>query len=62
MMGPILPPAAALRGNEMMGMFRESFKKLPKIVAGEATVELPPSVALLSAAKRETKKKVPKLF
>ncbi|OGY99824.1 MAG: hypothetical protein A2945_02410 [Candidatus Liptonbacteria bacterium RIFCSPLOWO2_01_FULL_52_25] len=50
---PILHPAAALRGNEMMGMFRESFKKLPKIVSGEFTAEatvvpsattVPPSV------------------
>lgn len=29
---PILHPAAALRGNEMMGMFEESFKKLPAII------------------------------
>ena len=27
---PVLHPAAALRGNEMMGMFTESFKRLPK--------------------------------
>ena len=29
---PILHPAAALRGNEMMKMFTGSFKKLPKII------------------------------
>ncbi len=29
---PMLHPAAALRGNEMMGMFRESFKKLPRLI------------------------------
>jgi len=28
---PMLHPAAALRGNAMMDLFRESFKKLPKI-------------------------------
>ncbi len=29
---PMLHPAAALRGNEMMGMFEESFKKLPAMI------------------------------
>ncbi len=29
---PILHPAAALRGNEMMGMFTGSFKKLPDAI------------------------------
>ena len=43
---PILHPAAALRGNEAMGQFRESFKKLPEIVAkGGAAGELPPAYA-----------------
>lgn len=36
---PMLHPAAALRGNEAMGMFEESFKKLPvaldKIITGK---------------------------
>lgn len=60
---PILHPAAALRGNEMMGMFRESFKKLPKIVSGEATIELPASTLPVAAARKDTKRKAfPKLF
>ena len=29
---PLLHPAAALRGNEMMKLFRESFRKLPRII------------------------------
>ncbi len=38
---PVLHPAAALRGNEMMKMFEESFKKLPAIIekCGELTEE-----------------------
>jgi DNA polymerase len=39
---PILHPAAALRGNEAMRQFRESFTKLPAIVdKGGVTHELP---------------------
>jgi uracil-DNA glycosylase len=55
---PILHPAAALRGNEMMNMFRESFKKLPKIVSGEFVQA--PTMAVVSA---KPKKALPrKLF
>jgi uracil-DNA glycosylase family 4 len=63
---PILHPAAALRAPEMMKMFRESFKNLPKIISGD----LPPeataaSLTTLPTAKKESataKKSPPKLF
>lgn len=43
MVVPVLHPAAALRGNEAMKQFRESFRKLPDIVAGRSTVEISPA-------------------
>ena len=42
---PIYHPAAALRSPiEMLDVLREDFKKLPKILKGEMTVEIPPAV------------------
>jgi len=46
---PIYHPAAALRSTEMLNTLREDFKKLPKVLAGEITVEIPPAVAELNA-------------
>lgn len=60
---PMLHPAAALRGTEVMNQFRETFKKLPAIVAGkfapEAAAILP---ALKPEPKKQKKKTPPKLF
>ncbi len=62
---PMLHPAAALRGTEMMNLFRESFKKLPNIVSGESAIEMAER-ALPSASKKEPPKRKrtpqPKLF
>ncbi len=52
---PMLHPAAALRGTEMMNLFKESFKKLPKIVSGDSVSEVP-LAAPLPAAKKESAK------
>lgn len=38
---PMLHPAAALRGMEAMNTFRETFKKLPDIIAGRGIIEMP---------------------
>lgn len=52
---PVYHPAAALRSTEMMNVFKEDIKKLPKVVAGELTVEIPDAVKNMPAA-REAKK------
>lgn len=61
---PMLHPAAALRGTEMMNLFRETFKKLPKIVSGDFSIEdVAPKTEF--AAKKAAKPKKPpqaKLF
>jgi uracil-DNA glycosylase family 4 len=63
---PMLHPAAALRSTEMMNLFRESFKKLPKISSGEFITETVQAIQLPeAAAKKDTKMKKPaqpKLF
>lgn len=61
---PILHPAAALRSTEMMKAFEEDCRKLPAIVRGEITVELPPSMAMPPArtAKKPEKPKQAGLF
>ncbi|HUZ92481.1 MAG TPA: uracil-DNA glycosylase [Candidatus Paceibacterota bacterium] len=65
---PMLHPAAALRSNGMMGLFRESFKKMPRIVSGEFLAEAVASVPVsaMPATKKESakpkKKMPPKLF
>lgn len=46
---PIYHPAAALRSTEMLNTLRGDFQKLPKVLAGEITVEIPPAVATISA-------------
>ena len=43
---PLFHPAAALRSPQVLAEFRESFLKLPKIVAGGGASELVPSVPL----------------
>lgn len=40
---PMLHPAAALRGTEAMGQFRETFKKLPDIVSKGGAVHVLPA-------------------
>ena len=50
---PVYHPAAALRSTEMLNTLREDFKKIPKIVAGEITVDVPPAVASINAIKPE---------
>jgi uracil-DNA glycosylase len=69
---PIYHPAAALRSTEMLNTLREDFKKLPKVLAGEITVDIPPAVAELNAMQptkaakgggtAKTKPKQPGLF
>lgn len=41
---PVYHPAAALRSTTMMEVLREDFKKIPKVLSGELTVELPPAI------------------
>jgi DNA polymerase len=49
---PVYHPAAALRSPiEMMGVLREDFKKLPKVLAGEVTIELPAAIVTAPAMK-----------
>ena len=56
---PVYHPAAALRSPiEMMGVLREDFKKIPKVLAGEITVEVP--VAIVTAPAMKPKKEKPK--
>ncbi len=61
---PVLHPAAALRSTEMMKALEEDFKKLPAVVRGEVTAEIPPSVIIAPAreAKKPEKPKQEKLF
>ena len=65
---PILHPAAALRAPEMMKMFRESFKNLPKIVSGSISTEIPAAIPTItlpdarSSGGKEVKKSAPKLL
>jgi DNA polymerase len=54
---PLLHPAAALRSTQMMQMLEEDFKKLPAVVRGEITAELPPSIVIAPARKEEKPKK-----
>jgi len=54
---PVFHPAAALRSTEMMKALAEDFKKLPAVVRGEVTVEVPPSVIIVPARKTEKKEK-----
>lgn len=46
---PIYHPAAALRSTQMMETLREDFKKIPKVLAGEPGIELPPARVLPKA-------------
>jgi len=63
---PVYHPAAALRSPiEMMGVLREDFKKLPKIVKGEYAAELAAAVVTApakAAAKHPQKPKQQGLF
>lgn len=61
---PVYHPAAALRSPvEMMGVLREDFRKLPKVLAGEIAVEIPPAIAGMQAMKpKKDKPKQPSLF
>src|SRR5580698_10266788 len=53
---PVYHPAAALRSTEMMNTFRDDIKKLPKVLAGELTVEIPAAIAHLPDAMAKPKK------
>jgi len=46
---PLFHPAAALRATGVMDALKEDFKKLPAIVRGDVTVEIPPSIVLAPA-------------
>jgi DNA polymerase len=43
MIFPVYHPAAALRATTMMEVLRDDFKKIPKVLAGEPVIELPPA-------------------
>ncbi len=45
MIFPVYHPAAALRATTMMEVLRADFKKIPKVLAGESVIELPPAFA-----------------
>jgi uracil-DNA glycosylase len=57
---PVYHPAAALRSTEMMNVFRADMQKLPKVLSGELTVELPKAVVDLPEARVEPKKQKPR--
>lgn len=62
---PVYHPAAALRSTQMMDVFREDMKKLPKVVSGELIAETLSAILSLpeSVIKKSSKKKPPqKLF
>ena len=62
---PVYHPAAALRSPEQMaGVLREDFKKLPKILKGEFAAEIAPAMpAAVPIKKRQSEKpKQPGLF
>ncbi len=40
---PVYHPAAALRSTQMLMVLREDFKKIPKMLAGSPSVDLPPA-------------------
>ncbi len=54
---PVYHPAAALRSTGMMDVFREDLKKLPKVLSGELTVELPAAISLPEAMAKPKKEK-----
>jgi uracil-DNA glycosylase family 4 len=55
---PIYHPAAALRSPiQMMGVLKEDFSKIPKVLAGELTVEIPAAFADVEAMKPSKAKK-----
>ncbi len=62
LMFPVYHPAAALRSPvAMLGVLKEDFKKLPKILSGELTVEMPPAAeAIAKIAAMKPKKEMPK--
>jgi len=41
---PVYHPAAALRSTEMMNVLRDDFKKIPAVLDGTLTAELPPAL------------------
>lgn len=49
---PVYHPAAALRSTGIMNTFRDDIRKLPKVVAGELTIELLPAIANLPVPSR----------
>ncbi len=61
---PVFHPAAALRSPEMMRELEADFKKLPALVRGEITPEIPPAIHIAPAreAKKHEKPKQGKLF
>jgi uracil-DNA glycosylase len=54
---PVYHPAAALRSTHMMNVFREDIAKLPKVLSGELTVEIPGTIANFPEAMKQPKKK-----
>lgn len=54
---PVYHPAAALRSTEMLNTLSEDFKKLPKVLAGELTAEIPDAVANINAMEPAKKRK-----
>ena len=61
---PVYHPAAALRSPiQMMGVLKEDFQKIPKVLKGEITVEIPEAFANIPVMKpRKEKPKQTGLF
>lgn len=45
MIFPVYHPAAALRSTQMMEVLRGDFKKIPDVLSGKFTIEMPPAFA-----------------
>lgn len=54
---PVYHPAAALRSTQMMETLRADFKKIPDVLAGKPTIELPPAFAAGAGTTQNTEAK-----
>jgi DNA polymerase len=59
---PVYHPAAALRSTQMMGVLRDDFKKIPAVLAGEPTIEMPAAFAPVPSTQKKDKPKQKGLF
>jgi DNA polymerase len=59
---PVYHPAAALRSTQMMEVFRDDLKKLPKVVSGELAAEIAASITVPAMKEKKEKPKQAGLF